>query len=115
MKPNVVYDVPLLRSLQQQLCDRHILKEVLYVYTHSTHVLTHTIHTYMHKHIGTIKQNNLNNSYYVNHYTVCKIALKDGLTHCQGMIKFTCSCLKIVLCIDGFKSTVFQLVAFAVT
>ena len=29
MKPDVVYDVPLLQSLQQQLCDRHILKEVL--------------------------------------------------------------------------------------
>ena len=76
MKPDIVYDVPLLRSLQQQLCDRHILKEVLYVHTHSTHVLTHTIHTYMHKHIGTIKQNNLNNSYYENHYTVCEIAFE---------------------------------------
>ena len=27
MKPDVVYDVPLLKSLHQQLCDRHILKE----------------------------------------------------------------------------------------
>ena len=41
MKPDVVYDVPLLRSLQQQLCDRHILKEVILKQN------THYIFTYI--------------------------------------------------------------------
>ena len=40
MKPDVVYDVPLLRSLQQQLCDRHILKEVILNTAHT--ISSHT-------------------------------------------------------------------------
>lgn len=32
IKHDLVYDVPLLRSLQQQLCDKHILKEVHYLH-----------------------------------------------------------------------------------
>lgn len=47
MKPDVVYDVPLLKSLHQQLCDRHILKEV---YNNVNIMLI--LQLCMHKHIS---------------------------------------------------------------